>query len=130
MPKRLHRDLDLPGTIRPCTTVHEASGLALSSRNRYLSDEHRAQALGLSRALRAIRDEAARGTSDPAALRQAAQGVFGSHDLECDYVDVVDPDTFEPILELADAPALAIGAVRVGVTRLIDNRWIARPINA
>ena len=69
--------------------MHEGSGLALSSRNRYLSDEQREQALGLSRALCAMRSAAASGTAEVAELRDVASDVLSAHDLRVDYVDVV-----------------------------------------
>ena len=128
--RRLHRDLDLPGTLRDCPTVHEGSGLALSSRNRYLSDEQRARALGLSRALCAVRAAAAAGTADVDTLRRAASDVLAAHDLQVDYADVVDPESFVAPQTLGNAPALAIAAVRVGKTRLLDNRWVSLPRDA
>jgi pantoate--beta-alanine ligase len=99
--RRMVRDLDLPITLRAVATVRDADGLALSSRNAYLSPDERARALALPRAL-----EAARNARDPVnAARQQLNGLVP------DYVEVVD---------LGDAKVLA-AAARVGSTRLIDN---------
>jgi pantoate--beta-alanine ligase len=99
--RRLVRDLNVPVEIRAVATVRDPDGLALSSRNRRLSAEERARALGLPRAL-----ESAAGDPDPVAAARACL-----NGLEPDYVEVLD---------LGDAKVLA-AAVRVGSTRLIDN---------
>ena len=125
--QRMHRDLDLPGTVQVCATVRDGDGLALSSRNQYLTEEQRKQALGLRRALTAIRDGAT-DTGDVPALVEYGTEVLAAHDLAPDYVAVVSPDTMQPLATLSDAPALAIGAVRVGAPRLLDNTWVARPV--
>ncbi|MCW2616657.1 MAG: pantoate--beta-alanine ligase [Frankiales bacterium] len=107
--RRMVRDLDLPVDVRAVPTVREPDGLALSSRNRYLSEGERTSALALSRAL-ALRDvEAGR------ALLAAEPGV------ELDYLDRVDSSTF------TDDPDgdLIVVAARVGTTRLIDNLLLA-----
>jgi pantoate--beta-alanine ligase len=99
--RRLVRDLDVPVEVRVVPTVRDADGLALSSRNRRLSEEEHARALGLPRAL-----AAAVGEPDPAAAARASL-----NGLEPEYVEVLD---------LGDAKLLA-AAIRVGSTRLIDN---------
>jgi len=99
--RRLVRDLNVPVELRILPTVRDEEGLALSSRNAYLTDEERERALGLPRAL-----EAARSAPDPAAAARAAL-----NGLEPEYVELLD---------LGDATVLA-AAVRVGSTRLIDN---------
>jgi pantoate--beta-alanine ligase len=109
-------DLDLGAVIVGIPTVREPDGLALSSRNRYLSAPERVQALALSRALFAGRDAAARGL---AAALTVATGVLAiSPGLEIDYLDLRAPD-------LGPAPAAGAArllvAARVGTTRLIDN---------
>jgi pantoate--beta-alanine ligase len=103
--RRLVRDLNVDLELRVLPTIRDADGLALSSRNAYLSAEERRQALALPRALEAGRSAHALG-SDPVT---AARGAFNG--LEPDYVEVLD---------LGDATVLA-AATRVGSTRLIDN---------
>ena len=104
---RLVEDLDLPVDIAACETIRDADGLALSSRNAYLSAAERARALALPRALRAL----AAGTR----LDDARELL---RDVDVDYLEIVDPQTLEPTTH---RPALACGAIRVGRTRLIDN---------
>ena len=137
------RDLAVPLEIVPVDIRRESDGLAMSSRNAYLSPDQRRQALALSRALQAGRDAAAQGAGsgtrpDPAAIRRAALASLEAADgVEVDYVALVAPDSFE---DLADAglglprsepageglPATGLLAVaaRVGTTRLIDNTLI------
>jgi pantoate--beta-alanine ligase len=105
--QQLVKDLDLPVDIAQCETIRDADGLALSSRNAYLSAEERARALALPRALRAI--------AAGASLEDGRAMLSG---VEVDYLEMVDPDTLEPVSE---RPALVCGAIRVGRTRLIDN---------
>ncbi len=119
--RRLVRDLDLPIEIDIAPTARDADGLALSSRNAYLSADERAVAPMLWRALQTAARLHEAGVRDPAALRQAALGVLASESrLSVDYVAVADPDTLAP----APAPArrmLMSVAARLGATRLIDN---------
>jgi pantoate--beta-alanine ligase len=103
--RRMVSDLDLEIELRVLPTVRDDDGLALSSRNVYLSTAERAQALALPRALEAGRSAHVRGSDPLAAARTALNG------LEPDYVELVD---------LGDATVLA-AAARVGSTRLIDN---------
>jgi pantoate--beta-alanine ligase len=103
--RRMTRDLDLPVTIESVATVREPDGLAMSSRNAYLSAEDRVRAASLHRALIA---------RDPALVEG-----------ELDYLDVVDADTFQPCPP--QAGALVIGAARFGGTRLIDNLILEAP---
>lgn len=129
------RDLAVPVEIVPVDIRREESGLAMSSRNAYLSDAERGQALALSRALEAGRQAAAKG-ADAAGVRHAALGLLTSAPgVEVDYVAAVDPATFVdaagagPGLPGADAPVtsgevLLALAARVGSTRLIDNALI------
>ena len=137
------RDLAVPLEIVPVDIRRESDGLAMSSRNAYLSPDQRRQALALSRALQAGRDAAAQGAGSgarpgPADIRRAALASLEEADgVEVDYVALVAPDSFE---DLADAglglprsepageglPATGLLAVaaRVGTTRLIDNTLI------
>ena len=116
------RDLDSPATLRVAPTVRERDGLALSSRNAYLSPGERARAAGLSRALRAGRDEARAGVRNAARITAAARAVLRREAAPdgVDYLALVDPRTFEPLRRL-DRRALLIAAIRIGRTRLIDN---------
>ncbi|WP_256461009.1 pantoate--beta-alanine ligase [Agromyces larvae] len=116
--KRMVRDLDLPLRVEIVPTVREADGLALSSRNRYLSSDDRGAALALSESLRAAERAAADGVAEALAEADAA---FGAHDLQPDYLVIVDPETFLPVADDATGDAIVIVAARVGTTRLIDN---------
>ncbi|MCC7139635.1 MAG: pantoate--beta-alanine ligase [Planctomycetes bacterium] len=123
--RRLHRDLDLPGRVVVAPTVRDVDGLALSSRNRYLSADERARALALPRALGAARAAAAAGERRVSALVGVAGSVLAqAPGVVPSYVDVVDPDAFAPLAELGEAPALMVATVKVGTTRLLDNEWM------
>ena len=113
---RMVRDLDFPLTIVPVETVRDPDGLALSSRNRYLSGSEREAALALSRALRAADRDV---SDDPLATARAI--LDGEPGIRLDYVEIVDPDRFEKISGGHNRPALMIVAAYVGNTRLIDN---------
>lgn len=115
--RRMVQDLNQPVDVVACETVRDADGLALSSRNAYLSGEQRERALCLPRALFAMRDAS---DPDPRSLERLGAGMLDEAD-STDYLACVDPETFEPAPSL---PALAIGAIRVGRTRLIDNVMI------
>ena len=118
--RRMVRDLDLAVEIVACPIVREQDGLALSSRNRRLSEAERRDAVGLSRALRFIAEALERGASDLGAVLRGATAELGA--LRKDYLAVVDPAAFVP-LEAAPrgADLLAVGAAYCGTTRLIDN---------
>jgi pantoate--beta-alanine ligase len=118
--KRLVRDLDIPTTIEICPTVREPSGLALSSRNAYLSDTERARAASLSRALRQAATLIAAGERDSRVAAAAARSELGRDQIEPEYLELVDPDTLTPV-EQIDAPVLVAVAARIGRARLIDN---------
>ena len=121
--RRVERDLDLHVEIVGCPTVRDTDGLALSSRNAYLSAEDRVAALALPLALQAAENELVLGNHAhalEAAMRSAAREHAGDA-LALDYAAIVDPDTLEP-LERVVATARAIIAGRVGSTRLLDNR--------
>ena len=116
--RRMVADLDLPIEILGVPTVREPDGLALSSRNRYLSADDRRVALALSRALRA---GAARSTPDE--VRAAAQAVLDDAPdaLVVDYLALVDPATFAEVPASYAGEAVLAVAAKVGATRLIDN---------
>jgi pantoate--beta-alanine ligase len=119
--RRMVRDLNLPVEIAGCPTVREADGLAMSSRNRYLSPEERRQALVLWRALQAAQALAQKGEQQAARLLDAMQAVFASEPaVRIDYFTVADPDTLLPVQQVRAGALLAVAA-HVGGTRLIDN---------
>jgi pantoate--beta-alanine ligase len=119
--RKMVRDLDFPLEIIVCPTVREPDGLAMSSRNRYLSAEERRQALALSRALRSAEMEAARGEHRASALLQTMRETLQKDPaIRVDYLAIVDPDTLLPIDTVEFGALLAIAAY-VGNTRLIDN---------
>jgi len=119
--RQMVRDLNVPINVRVCPTVREADGLAMSSRNRYLSAEQRVQAVAISRSLRRAAQMAARGERQVATLVDAVRGILADARIErIDYVAVVDPETLEPVTALA-GPAVMLIAAHVGGTRLIDN---------
>jgi pantoate--beta-alanine ligase len=121
--RRFVRDLDIPVRIVGCDIVREPDGLAMSSRNAYLTDADRPRALALSRALEAARAAVVAGERDAAAVRRAAQTELDALGVEPDYVAVVDPDTFLEV-DAVDRDVLVAIAARVGRARLIDNTTI------
>lgn len=121
--RKMVRDLAFPIEVEIVPTQRESDGLALSSRNAYLSPAQRAAAPSLHRALDVLRDALVGGASKDEAQRRARATLDPS--ATPDYFDVVDADTFEPIDSLR-APAFVIGAARFGTTRLLDNLWVAR----
>ena len=118
--RRMIRDLDFPIRLVVGETVREPDGLALSSRNAYLSPEDRKIAAAFPRALFGASDAAGRGERDAVLLAVRVRRELESAGLEVGYVDVVDPDTMRPVKSAVPGTALA-AAVRVGKTRLIDN---------
>jgi pantoate--beta-alanine ligase len=122
---RVVRDLHLPVEIVPGPTVREEDGLALSSRNVFLSPEERRAATVLWRALSAAREAIAAGERRGDEVRRILREVLALEPLaRVDYAEVVDAETFEPATELAGRIVLPL-AVRVGSTRLIDNIQLA-----
>jgi pantoate--beta-alanine ligase len=128
--RRMNQDLDLGVRIIAVPTRREPDGLALSSRNAYLSAAERARATALPRALADGRQAADTGSS-PAEIRGVAAAAIG-RDLEFtrgEYLDLVDPSTFEPVPDSWTGPALLIGAFDAGAARLIDNLSVTvRPL--
>jgi pantoate ligase/cytidylate kinase len=124
--QRLVQDLKIPTTIVPCPTVREADGLAYSSRNRYLSAEERQVAAGLYRALRRGYEHWQAGDSSAEGILAAARAELEhTPELRLQYLELVDPQTLQPLSEVKDKGLLAIAAY-VGQTRLIDNLLLAR----
>jgi pantoate--beta-alanine ligase len=117
--RRMVIDTDLGIVVDSVPTVRDADGLAVSSRNRYLSAAERSVALALPRALRAGQAQTAEGAT---AVLSAAQEVLRAEPaLAVDYLEVVDPATFTAVGPGHAGPALLVVAAKVGGTRLIDN---------
>ncbi|MFL5575369.1 MAG: pantoate--beta-alanine ligase [Gemmatimonadaceae bacterium] len=115
------RDLDFPVEIVVAPTVREPSGLALSSRNSYLSPEQHGRAVALSRSLRAVAATFDAGERSAAALRGVGLAVLeGEGGIVVDYLAVVDPERLEPV-ERTERGSVVLLAARVGATRLLDN---------
>ncbi|MGA2569323.1 MAG: pantoate--beta-alanine ligase [Terracidiphilus sp.] len=119
--RRLVSDLRLATEIVVCPVVREPDGLALSSRNAYLSPAERAQALVLSRAIRHVESLVAQGVRRSSVLLASAHGVFASEpSVQIDYIALVGSSTLEPVPTAAPGALFAVAAF-VGSTRLIDN---------
>jgi pantoate--beta-alanine ligase len=124
--RRLVADLNFDVEIVGAPIVREADGLAMSSRNAYLSDRERDAALCLSRALTAAATQVGRGETDGLRILAAARRVVTDEPrARLDYAALVDPDTLEDIATVR-APALLALAVHIGKTRLIDNCLLSR----
>lgn len=123
--RRMTRDLRLALELVVCPIVREADGLALSSRNAYLSSEERRQALVLSRALRAVESLVASGERRASTLLEAARAAFAAEpQVRIDFLALVDWDSLDPV-EIAAPGSLFAVAAYVGATRLIDNIILA-----
>ena len=118
--RRMVRDLNFPVDIVMAPTLREPDGLAMSSRNVYLSAEERERALGLSSALRSLGSV---GAGHPAAesMREQMRSVLARYELTEDYIAIVDADTLEPVTHV-EPGNVALIAAYCGKTRLIDNR--------
>jgi pantoate--beta-alanine ligase len=123
--RKMVRDLNFPLRLVVCPIVREDNGLAMSSRNRYLSERERQQALVLQRALGEVEKRAAAGETASQALIETARSIFASEpDVRIDYVAIVDPDTLVDIPNVRGGALVAVAAF-VGTTRLIDNLVIS-----
>lgn len=119
--RRMVRDLNLPVQIVVCPIVREPDGLAMSSRNAYLSPDQRKQALVLHRSLVRVQDLVAAGERDAGKLLTAGREELAREkSVRLDYFEIVDPDTLDPRPDISGG-ALAAVAAFVGSTRLIDN---------
>jgi pantoate--beta-alanine ligase len=118
--KRLVRDLDIPVRIEVVPTVREPDGLAMSSRNAYLTEEERERALGLSRALAAANQEVAAGRRDAQSVIAAARGELDARGIDPEYLELRSADDLSPADRVNGRTLLAVAA-RVGRARLIDN---------
>jgi pantoate--beta-alanine ligase len=117
--RRMVRDLDFPVRIEALPIVREPDGLAMSSRNAYLSAEERERATALSRALREI-ELVASGESLAAGI-EAGRRVLAEAGIEPEYLEARDAKNLQPVAELNGRPVLIAVAARVGRARLIDN---------
>jgi len=123
---RLAADLNLPTEVVGCPIVREPDGLALSSRNVYLTPEERPRAVALYAGLCAAQEALLAGERDARVLEQRIAHQIAARGLTLDYAAVVDPQTLEP-LERGEAPARALVAARLGRVRLIDNLALVPP---
>jgi pantoate--beta-alanine ligase len=115
------RDLNFPLNLIIGPTVREADGLAMSSRNRYLTADERVRSQVIYRALSKAKAEVCRGVCDAAELRRTMLRVMGEEPAaDVEYVEVVDPNTLEPLADVSGGALFAIAA-QFGKTRLIDN---------
>jgi pantoate--beta-alanine ligase len=117
--RQMMGDLNIPVFIEAAPIVREEDGLALSSRNRYLDDDARREAVTLSEALSELAAAARQGAT--AALAAGRARVEASSAVKLDYLAIVDPQTFRSVTDGYRGTALALIAARVGATRLIDN---------
>ena len=119
--RRMVRDLNFPVEIVGCPIVREPDGLAMSSRNVYLSPEERVRALVLHRSLERAEKEFRAGETDAVRLSKTGRDVIaGEPQVRLDYFEIVDPETLEPVDRIVQS-ALVVVAAHVGPTRLIDN---------
>jgi len=122
--RRMVEDLNVPVELVICPTLREADGLAMSSRNAYLSAASRQKALRLSQSLKLAQERFRAGERDAAKLRAEMLALFQDvRGVQVDYVALVDPTSLAEVAELA-ATTVALLAVRVDGTRLIDNARI------
>jgi pantoate--beta-alanine ligase len=119
--ERMALDLDMPVQVMARPTVREPDGLALSSRNRYLSAEQRRRALGLVQGLRAACRAWHDGERNAETLLRLARDPVESQFDRIDYVDIADPETLRPLEGSVPGRALIAAAAHLGSTRLIDN---------
>ncbi len=124
--RRMARDLFLDVEIVGAPLIRESDGLALSSRNSYLSAEDRQRALGLSRALKAMQVAVKAGELDTAALRSIGSQILSDHGLVEDYLAIVDEQTLDPVDRLGAGPTRALVAAHCASVRLIDNAPLCR----
>ena len=122
--RRMIDDLNVPVTLRVCPIVREPDGLAMSSRNVYLSPAEREQALVLRQSLATAESLIGGGETDVNTIEEAMLRLIRTApDADVDYIAICDPKTLAPI-KTVDGPVVALLAVRIGSTRLIDNMVI------
>jgi pantoate--beta-alanine ligase len=119
--RRMTADLDLPVAVVGCPLIREPDGVAMSSRNAYLSSDDRRRATVLIRALRSAADAVISGERDAAALREVLAGVLATEPaVRVDYAEIVDASTLQRVERIERDTLIALAA-SVGTTRLIDN---------
>lgn len=125
--RRMVRDLDMDVQVVAHPTVRESDGLAMSSRNTYLTPQQRMEALVLKKAIDRAKELVGQGERDTSRIKKAALDLIGeAPSASVDYVEIVDPDTVEPVGTIDDRAVIAL-AVRIGSTRLIDNAELKAP---
>ncbi|MCS7278576.1 MAG: pantoate--beta-alanine ligase [Thermodesulfobacteriaceae bacterium] len=123
--QQMVKDLNLEVKIIGCPTVREKDGLAMSSRNTYLSSEERISALSLYKALNLAEELIKRGEKESKEIKKKLKELISSFPYtQVQYIELVDPETLEPV-EKVEKPILCALAVWVGKTRLIDNKIIS-----
>jgi len=119
--KRMVRDLNMPLEIVVCPTVREPNGLAISSRNQYLSEQQKKDAAKIFQSLEKCREMTAAGVTDPRQIIGEMRNVLKQvPSMEVEYISIVDAETLESVEKVAGRVRIAV-AVRLGSTRLIDN---------
>jgi pantoate--beta-alanine ligase len=119
--RRMVRDLKFPVEVVVCPIVREADGLAMSSRNAYLSAEERKRALVLHRSLLRVQELVRGGEGKVSRLLAAGKDEFAHEpDVRLDYFEIVNPETLDPVQDIGSGTLVAVAAY-VGTTRLIDN---------
>ena len=122
--RRMVEDFNIPLRVVVCPTVRETDGLALSSRNAYLSESQRQQARALSRSLETAAQLVQAGQRDAAKIVARMRQVFAEAGVaKIDYIALVHPDTLSDV-RMVDGPTLAVVAAYVGSARLIDNQLL------
>jgi len=125
--RRMVEDLDLPVELRVCPIVRESDGLAMSSRNAYLSPQARQRSLVLWKSLRLAVELVAQGERDAGTIARRMQAaILAAEGAQIDYVALVDPGTLEPVDRITGRTLAAV-AVRIEGTRLIDNILLEPP---
>jgi pantoate--beta-alanine ligase len=125
--RHLVSDFNVPVDIVGVPTVREADGLALSSRNQRLSPEQRRVAIALYEGLQEAKRQVSAGRTNVAEIREAAQRSVERHpDVRLEYLEIVEPNEMQPVAVVA-GPVIAVGAMWVGTTRLIDNLLCTPP---
>ncbi|MEL6526753.1 MAG: pantoate--beta-alanine ligase, partial [Chloroflexota bacterium] len=128
--RQMVRDLNIPVDIQVCPIVREEDGLALSSRNVYLSDEERQSARVLNQALKQVGQAYDSGERNPDKLRAiAVEKIKAQPNVELDYVSLATATTFEELTSAVDVPLLLSVAARVGKPRLLDNCLLPLALN-
>nr|WP_320050934.1 pantoate--beta-alanine ligase [uncultured Desulfuromonas sp.] len=128
--RKMVTDLNMPITIVGMPIVREADGLAMSSRNTYLSDNLRKQGLSLISAIKSVCGAAVAGQRDAATLVAQARDIISAQpDARIDYIHICHDETLQDV-EKVDEHAVILLAVRFGTTRLIDNHYLLQPVRA